>query len=59
MRWVLFFCRILCIMEEKRQKAIMYEVFRNVNDLLFFAVAWGAIICGIMKMKLKKKDNDK
>lgn len=46
-------------MEEKRQKAIMYEVFRNVNDLLFFAVAWGAIICGIMKMKLKKKDNDK
>lgn len=45
------------MMKEKGGKPIMYEMFRNVNDLLFFAVAGVAIICGIMKMRSKKKDD--
>lgn len=47
------------MMKEKRGKSIMYEVLRSVSDLLFFAVAGVAIICGIMKMRSKKKDDDK
>lgn len=37
----------------------MYEIFKNVNDLIFYVVAVIAITGGIIKMRSKKKNSNK
>lgn len=37
----------------------MYEIVRNVSELLFIGIAGVAIISGIIRMRSKKKDDKK